>query len=228
MRLPVCRAYHGIRQKTDPAYACIGCAMCTQVQSPNDAIIPLKAMKQQSFRFISTGAVSRGGAGVGGMYPVAPGPDQSIRISMLTDPALDAGRHEFELRTLLGRVLPPEESIAHFRENGWMPPVRKFIPRSSAAHVLWRALSPPMWEGLQMGVAYLERGDEDAGAHAHGQVMPAAPLRSRFLKYVTCRLLPDISWMNYPCHSGNEGGSLRHRDQYGQGPNPRRGAAHVE
>ena len=25
-----------------------------------------------------------------------------IRISMLTDPALDAGRHEFELRTLLG------------------------------------------------------------------------------------------------------------------------------
>jgi glutamate synthase (NADPH/NADH) large chain len=33
-----------------------------------------------------------------------------IRISMLTDPALDAGRHEFELRTLLGRILPPEET----------------------------------------------------------------------------------------------------------------------
>ena len=26
--------YHGIRQKTDPAYACIGCAMCEQVCNP--------------------------------------------------------------------------------------------------------------------------------------------------------------------------------------------------
>jgi hypothetical protein len=29
------------------------------------------------------------------------------RISMLTDPALDAGRHEFELRTLLGTRVDP-------------------------------------------------------------------------------------------------------------------------
>ena len=28
---------------------------------------------------------------------------------MLTDPALDAGRHEFRVRTLLGRILPPDE-----------------------------------------------------------------------------------------------------------------------
>ena len=31
------------------------------------------------------------------------------RISMLTDPALDAGRHEFRVRTLLGRNLPAEQ-----------------------------------------------------------------------------------------------------------------------
>jgi hypothetical protein len=37
-----------------------------------------------------------------------------IRISMLTDPALDAGRHEFELRTLLGRILPPGDRILDF------------------------------------------------------------------------------------------------------------------
>ena len=33
------------------------------------------------------------------------------RISMLTDPALDAGRHEFNINTVLGRVLPPEEFL---------------------------------------------------------------------------------------------------------------------
>ena len=31
--------YHGLRQLTDPAYACIGCAMCSMV-CPNDAILP--------------------------------------------------------------------------------------------------------------------------------------------------------------------------------------------
>ena len=33
--------YYGIRQKTDPAYACVGCATC-QMVCPNDAIIPIR------------------------------------------------------------------------------------------------------------------------------------------------------------------------------------------
>ena len=37
----VYQVYHGIRQKTDPAYACVGCAMCNLV-CPNDAIIPMR------------------------------------------------------------------------------------------------------------------------------------------------------------------------------------------
>jgi glutamate synthase (NADPH/NADH) large chain len=77
-----------------------------------------------------------------------------IRISMLTDPALDAGRHEFELRTLLGRVLPPEQNLKFMNENGWIPPVREIYPLIIGG-MSFGALSPNMWEGLQMGVAYL-------------------------------------------------------------------------
>jgi glutamate synthase (NADPH/NADH) large chain len=118
------QVYHGIRQRTDPAYACVGCATCSLV-CPNDAIAPMRSDEADKLRF----HVNRGGQprSRGGRRNVPGGIlDQIkfIRISMLTDPALDAGRHEFELRTLLGRVLPPEESVRCFREKGWSPPVR--------------------------------------------------------------------------------------------------------
>ena len=77
-----------------------------------------------------------------------------VRISMLTDPALDAGRHEFELRTLLGRILPPEEIAERFANSNWLPPVREIYPLVIGS-MSFGALSPNMWEGLQLGVAYL-------------------------------------------------------------------------
>ena len=73
---------------------------------------------------------------------------------MLTDPALDAGRHEFEMRTLLGRILSPRENIKRLREKGCIPPVRQIYPMIIGG-MSFGALSPTMWEGLQMGVAYL-------------------------------------------------------------------------
>ena len=73
---------------------------------------------------------------------------------MLTDPALDAGRHEFEMRTLLGRVLSPEENLKFLQSNGWIPPVREIYPLIIGS-MSFGALSPTMWEGLQLGVAYL-------------------------------------------------------------------------
>ena len=57
---------------------------------------------------------------------------------MLTDPALDAGRHEFELRTLLGRVLPPEENLQHIREHRRIR--RCANPAHHRRHVLRSAL----------------------------------------------------------------------------------------
>ena len=146
--------YYGIRQKTDPAYACVGCAMCTMV-CPNDAIAPARTDEADKLRF----HINRGGQPRrrGGRRNVPGGVldrIKFIRISMLTDPALDAGRHEFELRTLLGRIQPPEEGMKFFQKNGWTPPVREIYPLIIGG-MSFGALSPNMWEGLQMGVAYL-------------------------------------------------------------------------
>ena len=102
----VYKSYYGIRQKTDPAYKCVGCAMCNLV-CPNDAIACLpEPMRADKLRFHGDRggqARRRGGRRntKGGILDRL----KFIRISMLTDPALDAGRHEFEMRTLLGRVL---------------------------------------------------------------------------------------------------------------------------
>jgi glutamate synthase (NADPH/NADH) large chain len=107
---------------------------------------------------------------------------------MLTDPALDAGRHEFELRTLLGRVLPPEKDLRRLLGEDWTPPVREIYPLIIGA-MSFGALSPNMWEGLQMGVAYL---NEEIGMPVRictGEGgCPPRLLRSRFLKYVILQI----------------------------------------
>ncbi|MCD6585598.1 MAG: 4Fe-4S binding protein [Desulfobacteraceae bacterium] len=180
----VFKVYQGIRQKTDPAYSCIGCAMCTQV-CPNDAIMPMKSDEVGKLAYhINQGGQPRRRGGrrnvTGGLLDQI----KFIRISMLTDPALDAGRHEFELRTLLGRVLPPEESLAHFKSNGWIPPVREIYPLIIGS-MSFGALSPPMWEGLQMGVTYLNEEMNMPVRVCTGEGgCPPRLLRSRFLQYV--------------------------------------------
>ncbi|MGD9009285.1 MAG: glutamate synthase-related protein [Desulfobacteraceae bacterium] len=184
----VYKVYQGIRQKTDPAYACVGCAMCNLV-CPNDAIIPLRGDEADKVRY----HVNRGGnpRRRGGRRNVSGGIlDQIkfIRISMLTDPALDAGRHEFELRTLLGRILPPEENLKFYNENGWMPPIREIYPLMIGS-MSFGALSPNMWEGLQLGVAYLneELGMPVRMCTGEGGCPPRL-LRSRFLKYTILQI----------------------------------------
>ncbi len=111
-----------------------------------------------------------------------------IRISMLSDPALDAGRHEFEMRTLLGRILSPEDSIKFVREHGWIPPVREIYPLIIGG-MSFGALSPTMWEGLQMGVAYLneELGMPVRICTGEGGCPPRL-LRSRFMRYVILQI----------------------------------------
>jgi len=184
----VYKSYYGIRQRTDSAYACVGCAMCNLV-CPNNAIGPVRADEADKLRFhIDRGGQPRRRGGRRNVPGLLLDRLKFIRISMLTDPALDAGRHEFELRTLLGRVLPPEENLKHVRENGWIPPVREIYPLIIGG-MSFGALSPNMWEGLQLGVAYL---NEELGLPVRISTgeggCPPRLLRSRFLKYVILQI----------------------------------------
>jgi len=180
--------YYGVRQRTDPAYACVGCGMCSMV-CPNDAILPLKSDEADKARFhINRGGNPRTRGGRRNVGDSLLDQIKFMRISMLTDPALDAGRHEFEVRTLLGRVLPPKEGLKAELENGWAPPVREIYPLMIGS-MSFGALSPPMWEGLQMGVAYLneELGMPVRVCTGEGGCPPRL-LRSRFLKYVILQI----------------------------------------
>ena len=182
------KIYHGVRQKTNPDYSCVGCGMCT-LTCPNDAIIPARSDDADTLAYhINQGGQPRNRGGrrnvPGGILDRI----KFIRISMLTDPALDAGRHEFELRTLLGRVLPPEENLIHFKKNGWIPPVREIYPLVIGG-MSFGALSPTMWEGLQMGVAYLNEELNMPVRICTGEGgCPPRLLRSRFLQYVILQI----------------------------------------
>jgi len=180
--------FYSVRQRTDPAYACVGCATCTMV-CPNDCIMPFRSDEADKLRYhINRGGQPRRRGGRRNAPRGILDRIKFIRISMLTDPALDAGRHEFELRTLLGRVLPPEEALKQCREHGWVPPVREIYPLVIGA-MSFGALSPNMWEGLQMGVAYLneEMGMPVRMCTGEGGCPPRL-LRSRFLKYVILQI----------------------------------------
>ena len=181
-----------VAQVVDIERYCTGCGTCTLV-CPNDAIEP-EFNPQNKFLHYK----NKGGEGYkrGGRRN-----DPSIstldrlkftRISMLTDPALDAGRHEFRVRTLLGRILPADELplknvagrlLRDNDSNRFVPPVREIFPIMIGSMSIG-ALSPPMWEGLAMGVSYLNEveGLPVVMCTGEGGVAPRL-LKSRFLKY---------------------------------------------
>ncbi len=153
--------YHGIRQVTDIERYCVGCGMCALV-CPNEAIYPEYNPANKFLINQNRGGVplKRGGR--------RNDPNTSTldklkftRISMLTDPALDAGRHEFHIRTLLGRNISPDKLPLTIKDDDlcldetvFVPPVREIFPIRIGG-MSFGALSPNMWEGLAMGVAYL-------------------------------------------------------------------------
>jgi glutamate synthase (NADPH/NADH) large chain len=188
---------HVVKQVTTIDRYCTGCGTCALV-CPNEAIEPEYNPRNKFLHF-----KNRGGEGYrrGGRRN-----DPSIstldrlkftRISMLTDPALDAGRHEFRVRTLLGRILPPED-LPLVSDNGslvldtgsdtFIPPVREIFPIMIGSMSVG-ALSPPMWEGLAMGVAYLNEVDGLPVIMATGEGgVPPRLLKSKYLKYFVLQI----------------------------------------
>ncbi len=180
----------GVRQATDIARRCVGCATCALV-CPNGAIAPeFNPANKFAWHAVRGGEpYKRGGRR---NDPAASTLDRLkfTRISMLTDPALDAGRHEFRVRTYLGRNLPPE--ALPLRVEGdllvpdgtpYLPPVREIFPiRIGGMSV--GALSPTMWEGMALGVAYLNEVEKLPVVMCTGEGgMPPRLLKSPFLKY---------------------------------------------
>ncbi len=185
------RITHVVRQVLDIERYCTGCGTCSLV-CPNLAIEPEYNPHHKFLIYKNKGGIpfTRGGRR---NDPTPSTVDQLkfTRISMLTDPALDAGRHEFRIRTLLGRNLPPEDlplvvksgRLAVRKNGGFIPPVREIYPiRIGSMSV--GALSPHMWEGLAMGVAYLNEVEGMPVVMCSGEGgMPPRLLKSRFAKY---------------------------------------------
>lgn len=185
-----------IEQVTDINRYCTGCGACTLV-CPNDAIEPELNPQNKLLHFKNKGgdAYKRGGRRN----------DPSIstldrlkftRISMLTDPALDAGRHEFRIRTFLGRNLPPEQlplkningKLVVDKGATFIPPVREIYPIMIGSMSVG-ALSPPMWEGLAMGITYLNEVEGMPVVMCSGEGgMPPRLLKSKFLKYFVLQI----------------------------------------
>ncbi len=171
---------------------CTGCGSCTLV-CPNEAIEPEFNPQNKFLHYKNKGGdgYKRGGRR---NDPLVSTLDRIkfTRISMLTDPALDAGRHEFRIRSLLGRVLPPDElplknvsgELVLDKTSGkFIPPVREIYPIMIGSMSIG-ALSPPMWEGLAMGVAYLNEVEGLPVVMCSGEGgMPPRLLRSKYLKY---------------------------------------------
>ncbi len=179
----------GIRQKTDTAHRCVGCGMCSMV-CPNAAIGPRYNDNEHRTVFF---ADKKGDPYKRGGRKNQPGPtllDRIVfdRISMLTDPALDAGRHEFYMNTVLGRVLPPEEFLRRKQSGEWIPPTREIFPFIIGG-MSFGALSPNMWLGMLQGVAYCNEvlGIPVVMSTGEGGCPPWV-LRSPYLKYLILQI----------------------------------------
>jgi glutamate synthase (NADPH/NADH) large chain len=187
-----------VRQTTDVRKYCTGCGTCTLV-CPNEAIEPeYNPAHKFNFHKNKGGHPYRRGGRRNDPLPSTLDKLRFSRISMLTDPALDAGRHEFRIRTYLGRMLPAEELPVTVK-NGrldvdqksgiFVPPVREIYPVMIGSMSIG-ALSPNMWEGLAMGITYLNEVEGMPVVMCSGEGgMPQRLLKSRFIKY----FIPQIA-----------------------------------
>ncbi len=187
-----------VKQSNEINRYCIGCATCALV-CPNEAIEP-EYNPQHKFNFHKNkgGHPYRRGGRRNDPMPSTLDRLRFSRISMLTDPALDAGRHEFRIRTYLGRILPADELPIQVingklevdgKSGTFVPPVREIYPIMIGSMSIG-ALSPNMWEGLAMGVTYLNEVENMPVVMASGEGgMPQSLLRSRFIKY----FIPQIA-----------------------------------
>lgn len=227
----VTRVVQVIEQVNNIKNYCIGCATCSLV-CPNDAIMPEYNPQNKFLHFAQNEGrgYTRGGRRNSPELTTVER-IKFTRISMLTDPALDAERHEFRIRTLLGRILPPEELPLKV-ENGrlvvdhssgkFIPPVREIFPIIIGSMSVG-ALSPPMWEGLAMAVAYLNEVEGIPVAMCTGEGgVPPRLLKSKYIKYFILQIASGYFGWDEIIHAlpEMEEDPLAIEIKYGQGAKP--------
>jgi glutamate synthase (NADPH/NADH) large chain len=157
---------------------------------PNEAIQPVPNTNEHRTLFFNNqkGEPMKRGGRRNSVGPTLLDQIMFNRISMLTDPALDAGRHEFNITTTLGRTLDPVEFLKRTREGGWIPPTREIFPFVIGS-MSFGALSPNMWLGLLQGVAYCNEvlGIPVVMCTGEGGCPPWI-LKSPYLKYIVLQI----------------------------------------
>jgi glutamate synthase (NADPH/NADH) large chain len=178
-----------IKQVDDLKRYCRGCGMCEKV-CPTHSIRPVYNDQHRLPLMNRRGGEPPKRGGRAHHVPIRALDTIKVgRISQMTDPSLDAARHTFDMRTALGRGLPPEElpfkknGAGQLVEAGWAPPLRWIYP-ILIADMSVGALSWRMWEALALAVAYL---NEECGmpvrmSSGEGGV-PVRLLTSEYLKY---------------------------------------------
>ena len=176
-----------IKQVADFANACRGCGMCERV-CPNNAIRPVRNPdNRRALLSRDSGPIKRGGrTNLNAQRTL----DKIIvgRISQMTDPALDAQRHTFDMRAPLGRVLAAKE-LPFSMEGGRItmtkkaPPVRWIYPLIFSDMSIG-ALSTRAWEAVAMATAYLNERCHIPIVMSSGEGgMPVKLMESEYLKY---------------------------------------------
>lgn len=177
-----------IRQKDNVANMCMGCGMCEKV-CPNRAIRPVRNVDSRFNLLACNGGkpVKRGGRN--NLIK-----DRTLdkiivgRISQMTDPALDAERHTFDILAPFGRVLSPGElplsvSAGELRLQDRTPPVRWIYPVIFGDMSIG-ALSTRAWEAVCLATGYLNEKCGIPVRMCSGEGgMPVQLLQSEYLKY---------------------------------------------
>ena len=182
-----------VKQISDLNHKCIGCGMCEKV-CPNEAIKPIRNTDSREPLLNHPGGspIKRGGrtnlSTERTLDKIKVG-----RISQMTDPALDAQRHTFDLRTPFGRILGPEELPIKFVDDemkieGKTPPVRWIYPIIFGDMSIG-ALSTRAWEAICIATAYLneKHGIQIRMCTGEGG-MPIKLLKSKYLKYMILQI----------------------------------------
>ncbi len=184
-----------IKQQVSFQHHCRGCGMCSRV-CPNGAIKAVRNPNDRySVRYRAAKAESLKKGGRSNLNTEGRTLDKIKigRISQMTDPSLDAARHQFELRTPFGRILSADKLDLH-SSNGKMelskqlPPNRWIYPilmgDMSIGAVSWR-----MWEAMAIATAYLNEVVGLPVRMCTGEGgMPVRLLKSRYVKYMIVQI----------------------------------------